>query len=306
MTTDGHPHPSSGELLEHARNVNSQFGEDGILETILATLPTRDHWCVEFGAWDGCHLSNTKNLIDHHGYRAVLIEADKNRFDRLCKNFPDRRLVTPINAFVGFSASDRLDKLLEKTDIPKDFDFLSIDIDGNDYHAWNAVTDYRPKVVCVEYNPTIPTGIHFVQAANPAIQHGNSLTSLVELATSKGYELICVLPVNAIFVRKADFPVFEIRDNRPETLRKDESLVTQIFSGYDGTVFLRGCQKLPWHLIDLDEMSFQRIPRFLRTSMFEGSRSRHLLTRFVSQPIRTVRKALSRVVHGARNQSEHH
>jgi hypothetical protein len=36
------------------------------------------------------------------------------------------------------------------------FDFLSIDIDGNDYHAWHAIKNYQPKILMIEFNPTIP------------------------------------------------------------------------------------------------------------------------------------------------------
>ena len=49
-----------------ARNVYSQFGEDGILEELFSRFPAprdRNSFCVEFGAWDGIHLSNCANLI---------------------------------------------------------------------------------------------------------------------------------------------------------------------------------------------------------------------------------------------------
>lgn len=47
-------------LLEHKKNVHSQSGEDGVIGAILDLLPERDRWCVEFGAWDGKLLSNTR------------------------------------------------------------------------------------------------------------------------------------------------------------------------------------------------------------------------------------------------------
>nr|VFK56242.1 MAG: hypothetical protein BECKTUN1418F_GA0071002_10832 [Candidatus Kentron sp. TUN]VFK61659.1 MAG: hypothetical protein BECKTUN1418D_GA0071000_115613 [Candidatus Kentron sp. TUN]VFK62495.1 MAG: hypothetical protein BECKTUN1418E_GA0071001_10812 [Candidatus Kentron sp. TUN] len=63
-------------LLEYRRNVYSQTGEDGIIEKILDIIPRNDKWCVEFGAWDGSFLSNTRHLIEHKGFSAVLIEAE--------------------------------------------------------------------------------------------------------------------------------------------------------------------------------------------------------------------------------------
>ncbi|CAN0123266.1 unnamed protein product [Heterosigma akashiwo] len=37
---------------------------------------TMNKWCVEFGAWDGKHLSNTWSLINEHGWSSVQIEGD--------------------------------------------------------------------------------------------------------------------------------------------------------------------------------------------------------------------------------------
>src|SRR5262249_48200977 len=77
--------------------------------------------------------------------------------------------------------------------------------------------------------------------------HGASLASLVKLGKEKGYELICVLHINAFFVDSSYYPCFEIEDNSVATLRTDLSVVTYLFSGYDGTIFLAGHRKLPWH-----------------------------------------------------------
>lgn len=251
-------------LLDSARNVHSQFGEDGVIEKTLQILPEKDKWCVEFGAWDGVYLSNTRNLIENAGYSAVLIEGDETRFAALKKNYAGNERVIPVHAFVGFTESDGLDAILAGLGIPSDFDFLSIDVDGNDFHIWKAMSKYRPKTVCIEFNPTIATGVRFVQRADPSVNHGSSLSSLVELAQEKDYRLVSVLPVNAFFVDAKYFPRFEIDDNRPETLRKDSRHVTHLFSGYDGTVFLQGNQQLPWHGLPIREPAVQVLPKLLR------------------------------------------
>jgi hypothetical protein len=234
-------------LLDYSNNVHSQTGEDGILSTILETIGVRDKWCVEFGAWDGQHLSNTCNLVDNFGYSAVLIEASKNRFEDLLEQYGKNSSVVALNQFVGFSSSDGLDSILETTPIPKDFDLLSIDIDGNDYHVWNAVSEYTPKVVCIEYNPTIPTEVDFVQPADPKVAQGASLLAITRLGAQKGYDLVAVTRLNAIFVPSKYFYLFEIANNEPRVLRDDVSLVSHIFCGYDGTIFLTGSNRMPWH-----------------------------------------------------------
>ena len=251
-------------LLEHKRDVYSQTGEDGIIEAILDTLGQRDKWCVEFGAWDGQFLSNTRNLIDHGGYRAVMIEGDTARYQTLKSAFRTNDKVIPVNAFVGFDSSNGLDTILAKTPIPTDFDFCSIDIDGNDYHTWRAVSTYRPKLVCIEFNPTIPTDCPFVQPADPAINQGAGLLALVELGKSKGYQLASALQFNAFFVRDDMFPRLEISDNSPQTLRTDLSLLTYLFHGFDGKVFLHGNSRLIWHDMPINERQLQVLPRFLQ------------------------------------------
>jgi hypothetical protein len=251
-------------LLEFARNIYSQTGEDGVIERIRQVLPRQDAWCVEFGAWDGLHLSNTRNLIEHMGYSAVLIEGNQEKFSELQRNYSSRQGVIALNAFVGFTPRDGLDVILGGTPAPADLDFVSIDVDGNDYHIWKAMARYRPKLVCIEFNPTIPTEVRFVQDADPSISQGASLLSLVDLGKAKGYELVCVMPWNAFFVDSTYYPLFEMADNRPEFLRRDLNAVTYLFSGYDGTLFLRGSRHLPWHGVVLDEAAMQPLPRVLR------------------------------------------
>ena len=259
-------------LLDHRRDVHSQTGEDGIVEKILATIGDNDRWCVEFGAWDGQFLTNTRHLIESSDYSAVLIEADRGRFADLQRNYAGRANVTTLGRFVGFGAEDNLDVILAATPIPRDFDFLSIDIDGNDFHVWKAMAIYRPKVVVIEFNPTIPPPLRFVQPADPALNQGCSLDALVELGKQKGYELVSAVLFNAFFVRAEYLPLFELESNSPAALRTDLAAVTWLFTGFDGTLFLRGSCHMPWHGLALKESRFQRLPRFLRH--FPGNYSR--------------------------------
>ncbi len=251
-------------LLDFKGNIYSQTGEDGIIAKIPETIPDSNKWCVEFGAWDGLYLSNARNLIENAGYSAVLIEGSKTKFSELQKNYSSKKNVVTVNAFVGFNENDNLDAILADTSVPYAFDFLSIDVDGNDYHIWKAIAKYRPKMICIEFNPTFPTEVRFVQRASPLVNQGASLRSLVELGKQKGYELVSVLPFGAFFVDAKFYPLFEIGDNRPETLRKDMSAITYLCSGYDGTIFLHGNRQLPWHGVPLNESAIQHLPKMLR------------------------------------------
>lgn len=251
-------------LLQYKRNVYSQTGEDGIIEAILAVVGERDAWCVEFGAWDGQYLSNTRNLIESHAYRAVLIEGDKERCAALKGFHEGNEKIITVNALVGFGEADGLDAILARTDIPLGFDFLSIDIDGNDFHVWKAMRAYHPKLICIEFNPTIPTECDFVQPANTEVNQGAGLKSLVELGKAKGYELASVLQFNAFFVRNDLFARLEIDDNSAQALRKDLSLLTYLFQGFDGHVFMCGNHRLVWHELDFQEDSVQILPTVIQ------------------------------------------
>lgn len=274
-------------LLANSNNVHSQYGEDGIIAAILAKFSPRNQWCVEFGAWDGIYLSNTRHLIESQGYRAVLIEANSKSFAKLKENKRDFPGVTPIQALVGFSAQDGLDTLLSGTECPRDFDFLSIDVDGNDIHIWRAFDKYRPKLVCIEFNPTIPTEVVFEQPADPKINWGCSLAALVQLGKKKAYELVCVNELNAFFVTSDLFSHFGIKDNSAEALRPIDAARNMVFAGFDGTLHLTGDISVPWHGMNFSAKDIQTIPAFLR----KYPMNYNLLERWCANAFRLYRRA---------------
>lgn len=201
-------------IAEYRKVVTSQHGEDGVIEKIFEIIGSKNKWCVEFGAWDGKLYSNTFNLVVNRGWNGVEIESDAGKFAELkttYKGFP----VMCLNSKVEIDGINSLDSLLKNTPCPKDFDFLSIDVDGPDYYIWEAFVEYTPSIVCVECSPTLRNGEEFIQHIPfPRKKYvGTSLASLTKLAKRKGYELISVCAINAFFVTKQLFPLFEIKDN---------------------------------------------------------------------------------------------
>ncbi len=252
----------SGHLRQHRRNVHSQGGEDGIIQMIFSTMAPRHRWCVEFGAWDGINTSNTAHLTCNADPRwgGVLIEGSPERYAQLEANFQGRDDIQKINALVMSSGPDTLDEILAKTKTPIDFDFLSIDIDGNDYHVWNSLKSYRPRLVCIEFNFTIPNDVLYVQDDDPNVFQGSSLRAMVELGRSKGYELICVTHINAFFVVKEEFPIFNIPDNSLDQMNFLEGNETKLFQLYDGTIVIVGNNNLIWHDVPIDPKKMQMLP----------------------------------------------
>ena len=236
-----------------------------LLRRVSAAAPP-DRWCVEFGAWDGVYLSNTCNLVRNAGYRAVLIEASAEKFRDLCANFPGDDVVK-LCRFVEFEGDNTLDALLASTPIPKDFDFLSIDIDGCDYFIFESLKDYRPKIVCIEFNPTIPNEADYVQPGDFSLKHGAGPKSLVALADAKDYALVAATECNLLFVRSELLVPATGNAIAPplSALRDDSTVRTFIFSGFDGTVLIdRPSLQLPWHGLSIGPESLQQLPRFLR------------------------------------------
>jgi len=256
-------------LKSYANNKFSQFGEDGIIKRIFEVLPlSQTYWCVEFGAWDGMHLSNTYELVANQNWKGILIEGSPKKFSDLIRTYKNNKRATLINQFISFQGPNTLDKILQQTPIPINFDLLSIDIDGNDYHIWESLKVYQPKVVIIEFNPSIPSDIEFVQQKDFNLNQGNSLRSIIKLGKQKGYELIATTDNNGIFVQKLYFDLFGIPDNNITVLWDTEKPAARVFQLYDGTLVLSERFKLLWHNTYVDPLDLQILPKSMR---FYGS-----------------------------------
>jgi hypothetical protein len=251
-------------LKIYERNQTSQYGEDGVIEHALNTIGEQNRWCVEFGAADGAYLSNTHLLINSRGYSAVLIEAGDSAAE-LLKRYHGRSDIFTFQRFVEFDGPNRLDAILATTPIPHDFDVLSIDIDGNDYHIWDSLRNYRPKIVVIEFNMAIPPEVDFVQPREMSIMQGSSLAALVRLALTKGYRLIHATISNGIFVDEKHYGKFPIEDGTIASLWSERPFITHFFQLYDGTLRIAGCQNLIWNRnYPIKTSRLQILPKALR------------------------------------------
>ena len=146
---------------------------------------------------------------------------------------------------IGFEkGNNSLDDVLGETEIPKNFDFASIDVDGVDYYIWESLVEYRPRVVAIEFNHRVPNDIIFVQDRDMSINQGCSASALIELGKTKGYELISIVGCNCFFVVKDEYWKFGIQDNSISAMRRD--VIGRIFCGYDGAVY-QTLQHLGWN-----------------------------------------------------------
>lgn len=225
------------KLSDFSNNINSQYGEDGILAEIIrvigAELPKN---CVEFGAWDGKHLSNTWALVSNSNWKVIYIEADKRRFNSLKHSTFDNPNICSINAFVTDDSTpeNSLRVLLEGVSAPKNIGILSIDIDGNDYNVWRDFNGFDVSVVVIEYNHTIPSNVEFIDDGGRSFM-GSSALALTKLARLKGYSLVACTLANCIFVRDDLFVKFPITDNSVDALMPKEG-ITYVCRNFAGEI----------------------------------------------------------------------
>ena len=229
-------------LARYKKTITSQYGEDGVIERVFELIETENHWCVEFGA--GSDNNNTSVLVNQKGWSGVLIETHPVYYKELAQKYRDNGHVLCLDDFVHWKGENTLDAILAKTPIPRDFDFLVVDIDGHDYQVWEAVKEYRPRVVMIEYNGNIPLDVSFVQPLDSrVIRSGSSLRAFVELGKKKGYELAYAHIANAIFVRKDLFSRLEIANNAPEAIVESFWPDRRFFQAYDGSIILLGGER---------------------------------------------------------------
>lgn len=187
----------------------SQNGEDGIIEELRKRLSIENGWVCEFGAWDGKHLSNTFKLVKDFNFKAVFIEAESERYKDLLKTVSEYPSIIPIQELVSHKKEDpnSLDKILSRTPIPEDFFLLSIDIDSYDYQVWESVEKYKPIIVVIEINSSVPYNIDN-HIHTPGKYQGTGFLPTLKLGQEKGYTYICHTG-NMIFVRNDYFKQLE-------------------------------------------------------------------------------------------------
>lgn len=257
----------SNWLASFKNNRFSEHGEDGIIAKIFEIMPPENKWVCEFGAHDPEIISNTWRLIHQEGWNALLIEADDYYYDKLKKYYEKSQSVHCVHTKVSYEGSEKLDNILQKTPVPKDLDFMIIDIDGNDYHVWQAIEHYRAKLVMIEFNASIPTDVSFIQERNLSVNHGSSLRAMYELAAKKGYKLIAATSWNAFFIREEYFSLFF--DHEPAL---DQMYVFPVkhpiwmrpFQLYDGTIMVAPWDEMLWHKVNLKVADYQVLPESMR------------------------------------------
>ncbi len=192
-------------LHPYGFKVNSQNAEDGMICEIFRRIGNTTKVFLEIGIGDGTQ-NNTAFLLST-GWTGYWLDGSAtfranltNRNDNL-----DEALTTKVT----YVTKENICSILADLKVPNEFDLLSLDIDQNTFHVWSALTNYKPRVVVIEYNSSLPADVSWVshykcdRVWDGSNNFGASLKALEELGAQMGYSLVgCDLcGVNAFFVR---------------------------------------------------------------------------------------------------------
>lgn len=200
-----------GDLAAAEFKVFSQWGEDGILQSIIRTIRPQSKVFIEFGVQNYCE-SNTRFLLINNNWSGLVVDGSSDNIGYI-KNDPIYWRYN-LKAECEFIDRDNINSIFKKSGVQGDIGILSIDIDGNDYWVWQAINSVSPAIVVAEYNArfgleravTVPYDPSFVRsnAHFSHIYYGASLKALHQLALSKGYAFVGCNSAgnNAFFVRR--------------------------------------------------------------------------------------------------------
>lgn len=201
-------------LSETGYRVFSQFEEDGKLLFIFACIGMGGKRFIDIGSDDGIN-SNCANLALNLGWNGLFIDGNAKsirRGRRFYGRYPHPWMVPP--TFVhSFAKRETINEVIQSAGFEGEIDFLTIDIDGNDYWIWDALEVVQPRVVMIEThiefgmrNLVVPYDPAYQFPGKHPVYHGASPVAMAKLADRKGYRLVGAneLGFNFIFVRKGE------------------------------------------------------------------------------------------------------
>lgn len=192
------------DLRTAEHRIFSQNGEDGVVVELVRNFGSPTYF-VEFGVGDGWSC-NTRVLAEVLGWEGTYFEIDPNYHELLSERYANTTRVNCVNSAVTPAS---INELFRQAGVPSNFGVLSIDIDGQDFWVWEALSDsFRPDIVVVEVNlaygleESVTESLD-VQQSTLTTTWGASLAAMTKLAGRKRYRLVHVemAGLNAFFVR---------------------------------------------------------------------------------------------------------
>lgn len=208
------------DLKQHHDSFNdlTQFGQAGVLHKIFNVIGTTNKFFVEFGS-DGTESGQGNSCcLRSLGFDGVLMDGQNRENSRY-------------KVYQHFITKENINNLFEMYNIPEIFDFLSIDIDQNDFYVWqNLDKKYRPRVLSIESNCHFPKDVDSVPPYIPNYTwnwsgtSGSSAKAIYNLCKIKNYSYVAHCGSDGIYI--ADEVIKEKKE-----LFKDINNFDEIFPG---------------------------------------------------------------------------
>lgn len=187
----------------------SQTDEDGIIEEIFKTLKIENGFFLEIGCGNG--VENNTHYLLLKGWSGTWVDGDKKNIKHINKYLSK---LDKLKVICEYVKKDNFQELSLLKNL-KDIDFLSLDIDSNDYEILSLLLNsLNPKVLCVEYNAKL--GSSSVYKNNSKVwkkndYQGASFSSLMSLCEANNYSFLCstISGVNLFFIHDKYFKPFK-------------------------------------------------------------------------------------------------
>lgn len=189
--TGGGKKPDNIQLIKE-RKIYSQYGEDGIIQSIFNNVGTTNKYYVDI-CISSLYESNVKNLRLNDGWSGLSLGVNW-KYELPEHNYKVDRVTT-----------GNIMQTMALNNIVTDFDLLSINIGANDYDLWkticcgkNNTKKYRPRVVliqCTTMKPPVDVHTENIEVFTKRIHslyYSASLSALVRLGRQMGYTLVYV------------------------------------------------------------------------------------------------------------------
>ena len=200
--------------LKDGYKVYSQNDEDGIIDSIFSDIGIKNKFFIEIGIGNG--IENNTHYLLLKDWKGVWIDSNKVIINKLKKELPKSNKldliclkVTPENINKKLLDSKKYRNEINNQ-IPDNVDFMSIDIDSNDVFCIQALTTFKPRLICIEYNSKFPPFMKmsikksYSKKWNYDDYFGASLSYIADEMEKIEYRLIStnVSGSNAFFVKK--------------------------------------------------------------------------------------------------------
>lgn len=192
------------------KKIYSQANQDGIIEHIFKNIGTTNKFCIEFG-FNSNNLiggtgSNVAKLVSEEGWNCLLL---------------DRSFENPsINLHKELLTEANICSIFDKYKSPKEFDYLSIDVDSIDLWLMKSILmgGYIPRLISVEYNSNFHLDMSITMKPGTSWTsgeaYGASMLALNKVAEEFNYCLIAVASKLDLFFVKKNIVQEDISLNR--------------------------------------------------------------------------------------------